>query len=257
MKNYALSIGSLYIDLLVPPVLWDPMSQNKMLYRLQKLDLDIDTSTRRVRDITAALEQDSALRQAEAEVTSLQEVLRPQEARAADLNLELQTIADQAAQLTARLYGGQVTNPKELEDIQHKIAERKRRHASLENELLETMISIEALQVSLAEVSDHLREVQAASAAERQGLTEELQRLKQSLKALKPERQEVARQVTPDILKLYDTLRASKQGRAVAVLNEESCSVCRVGQTTTIVQQVRQGQELILCSSCGRILVAL
>lgn len=233
------------------------MSQNKILYRLQKLDLDIDVSTRRVREITAALEQDSALRQAQAAVTSLQEALRPQEARAADLNLELQTVADQTAQLTARLYGGQVTNPKELEDIQNKIAERKRRHASLENELLETMISIETLQASLAEASSHLREVEATSAAEHQALTEELQRLKQRLKTLKPERQQVARQVNPETLKLYDTLRASKQGRAVAVLNDDSCSVCRVGQTTAIVQQVRQGQELILCSSCGRILVAL
>jgi predicted nucleic acid-binding Zn-ribbon protein len=233
------------------------MIQNKILYRLQKLDLDIDASARRVRDITAALERDSALRQAEAEVTSLQEALRPQEAHAADLNLELQTVVDQAAQLTTRLYSGQVINPKELEDIQHKVAERKRRHSSLENELLETMISIEELQASLAGASDHLREVQAASAAERQALTEELQRLKQGLKTLKPERQEMARQVNPETLKLYDTLRASKQGRAVAVLDDDSCSVCRVGQTTTIVQQVRQGQELILCSSCGRILVAL
>ena len=80
------------------------MSQYKALYRLQKLDLDIDTSLRRVREVTAALEHDSVLRQAEAEVTAFQEALRPKEARAADLNLELQTVADQAAQLTSRLY---------------------------------------------------------------------------------------------------------------------------------------------------------
>jgi predicted nucleic acid-binding Zn-ribbon protein len=233
------------------------MGQNKALYRLQKLDLDIDASVRRIRDITAALEHDSVLRQAEAEVTALQEALRPLETRAADLSLELQAVADQAAQLTTRLYDGEVSNPKELQDIQNKITELKRRHASVEDRLLETMISIEDLQASLAEASSRLSEVQAARAAERQALSEELRRLKQDLKTSKAERQELARQVNPETLKLYDTLRASKQGRAVAVLEDSSCSICRVGQTSNIVQQVRQGQELILCSSCGRILVAL
>ncbi|HVO68524.1 MAG TPA: hypothetical protein VMT24_00680, partial [Aggregatilineaceae bacterium] len=119
------------------------MSQSRTLHRLQKLDLDIDGGVRRVRDLTAALEQDRALRQVQGEVAALQETLRPQQTRAADLNLELQAVADQTTQLSSRLYGGQVSNPKELEDIQNKIAERKRRHASVEDELLETMISIE------------------------------------------------------------------------------------------------------------------
>jgi predicted nucleic acid-binding Zn-ribbon protein len=232
------------------------MSQSRTLHRLQKLDLDIDAGMRRVRELTAALEQDRALRQVQAEVAALQETLRPQQTRAADLNLELQAVADQTTQLSSRLYGGQVSNPKELEDIQNKIAERKRRHASVENELLETMISIEELQTSLAEASNHLHEVQAARAEERQKLTEELRGAKRELKTLKTERQEVAQQVNPETLKLYETLRGSKQGRAVAVLEGDSCSICRVGQTTTIVQQVRQDQELILCPSCGRILVA-
>jgi predicted nucleic acid-binding Zn-ribbon protein len=233
------------------------MSQSRALHRLQKLDLDIDACVRRIREISAKLEQDPTLRQVQAEVTALQETLRHQQTRAADLNLELQAVADQTTQLSSRLYGGQVSNPKELEDIQNKIAERKRRHASVENELLESMISIEELQASLAQASNHLSEVQAASTAERQKLTEELQRSKREHKALKIERQEVAQQVNPETLKLYETLRGSKQGRAVAVLEDDSCSVCRVGQTTNIVQQVRQDQELILCSSCGRILVAL
>jgi predicted nucleic acid-binding Zn-ribbon protein len=233
------------------------MSQSRTLHRLQKLDLDIDAGVRRVHELTAALEQDRVLRQVQAEVTALQESLRPQQTRAADLNLELQAVADQTIQLSSRLYGGQVSNPKELEDIQNKIAERKRRHASVEDELLATMISIEELQASLAEASHHLHEVQAARAAERQKLTEELQHSKQELKTLKNERQDVTQQVDPETLKLYETLRGGKQGRAVAVLEGDSCSICRVGQTTNIVQQVRQDQDLILCSSCGRILVAL
>ena len=233
------------------------MSQTKALYRLQKLDLDIDTRRNRVSAITAALEQDSALRQAQAEVTALQEALRPQQTYATDLTLELQSIADQTKQLTSRLYGGQVSSPKELEDLQNKIAERKRRHASLENTLLETMIAIEELQASLAEATSQLNHVERAWTAQLQALTEEMVRLKQEIKALKVDRQTASQQVSPDNLELYQTLRARKQGHALALLEGESCSMCGVGQTTTLVQQVRLNQELILCSSCGRILVVL
>ena len=233
------------------------MSQTKALYRLQKLDLDIDTRRNRVSAITAALEQDSALRQAQAEVSALEEALRPQQTHVTDLTLELQSIADQTKQLTSRLYGGQVSSPKELEDLQNKIAERKRRHASLENTLLETMIAIEELQASSAEATSQLDHVERAWTAQLQALTEEMVRLKQEIKTLKVDRQTASQQVSPDNLELYQTLRARKQGHALALLEGESCSMCGVGQTTTLVQQVRLNQELILCSSCGRILVAL
>lgn len=233
------------------------MSQSKALYRLQKLDLDLDAKRSRAREIETLLAQDSALRDAQAAVNTLQENLRPAEARLIDLNLELQSVAQQAAQLTDRLYGGQVTNPKELEDIQNKIAERKRCHAALENDLLETMIAVEELQTSLAAATNRLSEVQAAWTAEHEALAEEAQRLKHAIKTLKAERAVAAQQVSPGTLELYEGLRARKQGHAVALLQGESCSICGVGQTTTTVQQVRQDQELVMCASCGRILIAL
>jgi predicted nucleic acid-binding Zn-ribbon protein len=119
------------------------MSQLKALHRLQKIDQDLDARRQRVRDIAVRLEQDDVLRQAQADVAALQSALHPPETRTADLNLEIQTIASQTGQLTNRLYSGKVNNPKELQDIQDKIAELKRRHAHLENTLLETMIAIE------------------------------------------------------------------------------------------------------------------
>jgi predicted nucleic acid-binding Zn-ribbon protein len=233
------------------------MNQTRALYRLQNIDLDIDMRRARVREINTALEQDQALRQAQAQAAELESALHHQETRAADLNLEIQTVADQTAQLSTRLYGGEVGNPKELEDIQKKIAERKRRRAHLEDDLLESMIQMEELQETLAQAQQNLHEVKATWTAEQKKLTGELQRAKQELKTLKTERQTVVEQVTAENLELYETLRVRKKGYAVAVLENGSCSVCRVGQTHNIVQQVRQNQQLVLCTSCGRILVIL
>jgi predicted nucleic acid-binding Zn-ribbon protein len=232
------------------------MSQTRALYRLQKLDLEIDTRRNRVREVAAALEHDDALHQAQAQAADLENALRPQESHATDLNLEIQMVSEQTAQLTTRLYGGEVGNPKELEDIQNKIAERKRRRAHLEDELLEAMIQIEELQEALAQARQDLHEIETAWGAEQKTLNGELQRLKQELKTLKAERQAALESVTTENLELYETLRIQKRGQAVAVLENSSCSVCRVEQTENIVQKVRQDQQLVMCTSCGRILVA-
>jgi predicted nucleic acid-binding Zn-ribbon protein len=217
----------------------------------------MDHRRARVREIAAELEDDRTLRDAQAEVERLQNALRPAEARITDLNLEIKTVSSQSTQLSDRLYSGKVSNPKELEDIQNKIAELKRRRETLENNLLETMITVDDLQTALESATDQLRDVETTHAASQKALKTERRRLKEEFQALKEDREAAQQEITDDNLELYKTLRSQKRGYAVAVLNGEICSACGVGAITTLVQRVRQGQELIRCSNCGRILIAL
>ncbi len=231
------------------------MNQSAALYRLQKVDHELDTRRARVQAITEQLGQNDAVRQAEAAVASAEHSLRPLQTRLNDLNLELKSVATQTAQLTERLYGGTVSNPKELEDIQEKIAERKRRHAELENRLLDTMIEVEDVQAALADATLHLQALRTTRRSETAALEEELARLKTEIKHYKAEREAALAPVLPESLTLYKQLRAAKGGTAVALLNGVSCTVCRVEQTMNVVQQVKH-DDLVRCANCGRILVA-
>lgn len=233
------------------------MSQSKALYRLQKIDLDLDARYRRIEEINGVLEQDQELRQAQLAVNEVREKLRPAETQLADLTLEMKTVAGQADQLGERLYSGQVNNPKELEDIQNKIAERRRYHASLENRLLETMITVEELQAALDTASGQLDHVKSSRASDHEALEAELQRQKQEIKRLKAERKAAEQPLEPDSLTLYQTMRPRKQGHPVSVMKEDACSACGVSQTSVLAQQVRQDRALVFCEGCGRILVAL
>ena len=233
------------------------MSQIRALYRLQRIDLEIDQHRQRVGEITALLEQDEVLRAAQSQVATLQETLRPKETRSADLNLELQTVTNQIKQLSERLYSGNVHNPRELEDLEHKLAERQRRRDHLEDTLLELMIETDDLQGELAHANSNLEAVRAARAEEHRELTEELEHLRAGLARLKTERQEAVQAISAENLQLYETLRTRRHGRALAPLKGDSCSACGVRQTTRNVQRVRQGQEIVTCASCGRILIAM
>lgn len=232
------------------------MSQTQALYRLQKLDTQIDTRRKRAREILAILDQDTALREARAAVEALQERLAPLETRVSDLNLNIQTVSEQSQQLSTQLYDGSVSNPKELEDIQKKIAERKRRHEHLENQLLETMLEVDDVQSALADATAHLDSVKADRASEYDTLNAELQQLKVALAQLKADRKAVASEISRANRALYKDIRAKRQGLAVVSMKGDSCSACGVRQTTTLAQEVRQGDKIVQCVSCGRILVA-
>ena len=76
------------------------MSLTKALHRLQTLDTTIDNHRQRIREISSILEGDTTLHDAQVAVKSLQDELRPQETRSADLNLEIQSVSTQITQLT-------------------------------------------------------------------------------------------------------------------------------------------------------------
>lgn len=233
------------------------MSQTHALYRLQRLDLEIDGRRKRAHEIIDLLDQDSELREAQKAVTTLQTQLQPKETRVTDLNLELQTVADNVKQLSARLYDRSVSNPKELEDIKNKIDERQRRREKLEHDLLETMLEIDDLKSTLMDATAHLNIIKTERASDHDALKAEFKHLKDELETLKSERTTAAQAVTKQNRVLYKELRAKRQGQAVAPMKGDSCTVCGVSQTTTLAQQVRQDQNIVFCSSCGRILVAL
>jgi len=55
-------------------------------------------------------------------------------------------------------------------------------------------------------------------------------------------------------LRLYDRLRSTRGGQAVAEVKQRTCQGCRVTLTAAFEQRLRHGDALVTCQSCGRIL---
>ncbi|HLG76192.1 MAG TPA: C4-type zinc ribbon domain-containing protein, partial [Ktedonobacteraceae bacterium] len=71
---------------------------------------------------------------------------------------------------------------------------------------------------------------------------------------LQAKRAQLAAAVDAELLKRYEALRRSKQGRAISRVEQNSCQWCRVILTPSEMQRVRTSSELQTCSNCGRIL---
>ena len=68
-------------------------------------------------------------------------------------------------------------------------------------------------------------------------------------------RQAAARQAAPAaLLPSYDRLRVRRGGRAVALLDGEECSACKVAVSPQDLEAARFGEEPVHCGNCGRLL---
>jgi predicted nucleic acid-binding Zn-ribbon protein len=152
------------------------------------------------------------------------------------------------------LYSGQVHSSKELSDRQADVEQHRRQCAQAEEELLAALIAVEAAQAAAAQAQATLDQMTAEREQITARLLREQARLKQALPALQA-RQSAARRAAPaELLPLYDSLRARRGGRAVAELDGDTCSVCKVAASPSKVEAARYGDEPVHCENCGRLL---
>jgi predicted nucleic acid-binding Zn-ribbon protein len=226
------------------------------LIRLQQLDTDIDAARRRIIEIPAAQAALAArLEQATAAVDAVK-------TRLAESQAERKKIESEVAAIQARLskYKGQLldlkTN-KEYQTMQHEIATAEEAIRSHEDRVLERMEEAENLARDLKAADAQLKTQQAAVAAERTALDAEAASLERTADETAARRAGVAKQLSPEALRLFEHVSRQRKGLAVAEARDGSCSVCHVRMRPQMYNEVRRGESLIQCESCLRILYAV
>ena len=154
------------------------------------------------------------------------------------------------------MYSGFVTNPRELEAFQEEQATLNRNRSAEEDSLLDYMVEMEETQ----SLRDEARVAFEQIDGERNRLVAELgarrKELESELPELHRERQAVSSEQPQSILAIYETVRRSRGGQGVALMdNRGLCGGCRLTVTSAEMQRVRASREIVQCGSCSRILV--
>ncbi|MEP7287511.1 MAG: hypothetical protein ABI947_17270 [Chloroflexota bacterium] len=229
-------------------------SQAVLLYQLQAIDLTLAKRRARLKEIEGILGQDESVTQARSQLEAAEKTLKPAQIRARDLDLEIKSIVQKIQTTDSSLYSGKIRNPKELQEMQDEVASLKRRQSQLEDELLEAMVQSESGQAAVVEAQKTLNDAQARWAGSQVDLLDEKQRLEGEVITVTAQRKQAAEVIDKAGLTTYETLRKTKNGKPIALLQGNSCMTCGVEQTSALAQQVRQAKTLIYCGSCGRIL---
>jgi predicted nucleic acid-binding Zn-ribbon protein len=173
----------------------------------------------------------------------------------ARLQGEIELLEQKIAREEKRLFSGAVSNPKELTSLQAEVASLRARRAGQEDALLEVMVNAEQAGETLEKLRAE-RTTLAAEAAELGAQAEvHTSRIASEL-AEHAGRAEALRQGIPeDILALYDTIRASRNGVGAAALVGGTCQGCHTKLPARDAERMRAEGGLQRCDNCRRILV--
>ncbi len=225
-----------------------------LLAELNAIDLALDALNARLAQINEALREPESLRSARLALEAAERDL----ARWQEIQLEREKAQKDASERLARtegkLYGGKVKDPHELEDLQRDQAQLRRQLGQAEDALLEAMVAIDAATAVLDERRAELERLTKEWDASQVKLRAEQARLKSQLPAQQARQAAARRVVPPEFLSVYDSLRPRRGGRAVAEIDGEECAVCNVAVSPGKLAEAREGDRLVYCESCGRLL---
>ena len=224
------------------------------LYQLQQLDLELERLIAEQQALESSLQGDSTLKSLRTEYSIAQQQLH--------LGLQAQKEAEWALEeldrrlriQEQRLYSGVVTNPKELYALQQEVQHLRAQQNRQEEMALEVIFATESLQEIANSKAEALRQAEEKWAETNAAGMIRRDQLDVKRQELQANRVQFVSNINANLLKHYEALKRTKQGRAVSKVDQNSCQWCRVILTPSELQRVRVSADLQMCSNCGRIL---
>jgi predicted nucleic acid-binding Zn-ribbon protein len=185
--------------------------------------------------------------------TQVSDLTRDQKKADADVEqVKARRIRDQQ-----RLDAGQVSSPRELEQLQSEIVALDRRISDLEDAELEIMEQLETLQSELREVTAEETDLAAKAEAVTTARDEAVGALDAEAAEATGERGRLVADVPEQLLAVYERMRAQSGGVGAAALRRRRCEGCRLELTEADLAGIRSApeDEVLRCPECNRILV--
>jgi len=230
------------------------MSQSSNLYRLQLIDTQLQQATNRLNSIDAILNDLSIFEAAEARAKEYEGILLHNQKQLREIENLVTDQKFKIEQNESTLYSGRIRNPKELQDLQKEVASLKRHLSVLEDRQLEAMLMVDEAEDEYKAADAETKQVRGRFEEEHAHLRAERSSIIASIERLGIERQAAASMIQTQDHELYEQLRQTRNGVAVARIIDRSCSACGSMLTPALAQSASQATQLARCSSCGRIL---
>lgn len=170
---------------------------------------------------------------------------------------EADDIRAEIAEAERKMYGGLVSNPKELDQMQKRV-EQLRIDLGRHEELgLAAMVESEEAEPALAGQVRAQAEVEALLAKAEGKQRVAVADLGNQIKGLTPKRAEMATRVPEPLRVKYERIRDGRSGvGAAAIRRDDLCGACSVEVPRALAKAIAAGR-LETCESCGRLLIHL
>ena len=231
------------------------MDDSSSLFQLQSLDTTISKAALRLKEINAQLSDTSSLDKS----LSILEAIRDGHEKATGLQRkterETQRLEERKSEINKKIYSGEITNPRELSAFEDEISNLSDQIENSEDILLHQMEESDKYDEGLQKASTKHDNAKK----QHESLSHKLQTEKEGLLALierdTPVRDTARSLLSSDTLRIYDSIRRTKEGIAVSSVESNRCSTCRINVPLQIIQKLKSTSEFVYCNSCRRILL--
>ena len=232
------------------------MSISANLFKLQRIDMELDAHYNRSAEISLLLESDEEVRRTKKQQESAQASTTAARRAQGIVRGEIDQVTAKRQASEQRLYSGNVKNPKELQDLQNEVEALGRRIETLEEDEFDALIFLEETEAGEAEATTALEKATANWNSTQAELIQEKGDREREAARLEIEREAAVIPVNATSKEVYEKLRAAKGGVAVALIEDSTCTACGMAPSSSRLQQARNSTEIVFCGNCGRILYA-
>ena len=233
------------------------MSMTDKLYRLQELDIEEERLKKKQSGLTEDPEfmlHQKQLEELTAELAEAKASLAATVREQHRLELDLKLTAARRQEIRGRLYDGTVTNMKELEKMTQMVEEMDSARNRLEDRILELMGTAEELEDAIGEKTQDLEGKAKIIRELEQSREKEVGELDLQLTDLPRKREELLADMPVDLVQRYEKVRGRMGARPLARVEKQVCTGCQMSISATVMREIKKGDQLVQCESCGRIL---
>lgn len=144
---------------------------------------------------------------------------------------------------------------KEYDALTTEIDSKRREITDKEERVLTLMAQGDEYQEKLTEMKGSLKEVEASNAEQLTMLKAQASTLQAKIDEKLSLRGNIAKDINRQIIGTYERVRKGKGGMVVVPIRKKACSGCFSQIPPQRIQEIRRGDRIFACDSCGRILI--
>src|ERR1043165_7632075 len=196
------------------------------LYALEQVDSALALATRQYHVLDPGRAEQAAAETARTMYDRLLRALHETEGDLKDSELELQGVEKKKKDYETKLYGGMVSNPKELQSMQEEIEALGRQRGRLEEKILTLMDQLEVRRTEEQAAKAQLEQAETALTTKQAEYKTAARALAVKIKALTDDRNQKAPAIPAALMNRYEPLRKAKQGLGIGRVENGICSAC-------------------------------
>jgi len=166
---------------------------------------------------------------------------------------EFNKLKDRIQTQMERLKSDKVLSLQELEEITKEGLILNDNIRRKEEELKKIKKEHENFQKKLNEIRRKVADAKNEYMDVKKDYDEEVKRINEKLLKLKEERDKIGESISKTLLAKYNNIKASKTP-VISLLTDNQCDGCFMSLASLVVQRVKDGDRIVECENCGRIL---